>query len=110
MKSKGIYKLTTENDNFSEGKLEYDFNNITGFTSIQAMKYLQKQGYTPAVTASDTNYNACLFAVAAKQDMSAITSLNLVDFTAIAYITMGFFGSGLGAEQESSTQAETTEN
>jgi len=110
MKSKGTYTLINKNDNFPEGKIDYDFNNITGFSSVKAMQYLQKQGYTPAVTANDPHYNACLFALASGKDMSEIMSLPMADFTAVAYTAMGFFGSGLVVESESSTPAETIEN
>lgn len=107
--SKGTYTLIGKNDNFPDGKLEYDFNNINGFSAQKVTKFLQGSGYIPAVTMNDTSYNACLFALAAKQDMGAVLSLGLADVNAMAFLAIGFFGSGLGAVSESTTQAEDTE-
>ena len=68
--SKGTYKLKTKNGNFPDGKLEYDFNNINGFSGMEANKFLQKRGYMPAVSMSDDAYNVCLFALASKKNLS----------------------------------------
>lgn len=108
--SKGTYKLKTKNDNFPDGKIEYDFNNINGFSSMKASQYLQKQGYMTVMPANDNQFNACLFALASGQDMGAIMSLGMADFNMIATKTMYFFAVGLDSELESSTKAENTEN
>lgn len=108
--SKGIYKLIRKHDNFPNGTIEYDFNNINGFSGMKVTKYLQQQGYNPAVTANDNTYNACLFALASNTDMSAILSLGMADFQAISFLAICFFAQGLGVDIQNSTQAENTEN
>lgn len=108
-KSKGTYVLKTKNDNFHDGKIDYDFNNINGFSTIKINKFLSEQGYVSVMPANDLIYNACLFGLASKQDMAAILALKMQDFNAIATMTMYFFASGLGAELGNSTQAEATE-
>lgn len=107
--SKGTYILKSKNDNFPDGKIEYDFNNINGFSTMKVSRFLAQQQYVSPSPTNDLTYNACLFALASKQDMGAILSLNYVDFNAVATMTMFFFATGLDADQESSIQAEDTE-
>lgn len=110
MEGKGTYKLLIKNDNFPDGKIDYDLNGLTGFDSQKALDYLTQQQHMVVVPETDMPYNACLFALASKQDMSAILSMNLRDYTPISSISKYFFGSGLGADSESSTQAEIIES
>ena len=107
---KGTYTLINKNDNFPDGKIDYDFNNVNGFSHAKVMKFLQEtQKYMPVSPASDFAYNACLFALAANCKMEAVLSLPMSDFEAVSYKAASFFVAGLGAESESTTQAEITE-
>lgn len=109
MDSKGIYTLKEKNDNFPTGQIEYDFNNINGFSAMKVTSFLQKNQYVATMSQIDQSFNACLFALAANQDMGAIMALKMSDFQSVAFLAMNFFLSGLGVEPESSIQAENIE-